>query len=117
MRRVTDGERARTHNPAFDYVVKKAIKVVRDAAKQKHSSVAYCVPDYVQGFPIYSKDACMRYVVSLFERKGYDVRRATEDIIVVRWEDDPSSAGVPQVPQADSGRDAGVDDVFSRLSL
>lgn len=112
MRRVSDGCRMRVHNPAFDHILSKAAKVVRDAAKQKFTSVAYRIPDYVQGFPIYKMDACAEYVANVFASKGYDVERPSEEIVVLRWEAEvrygvPTTAGAPD----DSG------DEFSRLTL
>lgn len=112
MRRVSDGQRMRVHNPAFDHIIGKAAKLVRDAAKQKYTSVAYRIPDYVQGFPIYNMDACADYVSSVFSSKGYSVQRPSEEIIVLRWDDDVHY-GVP-APARD---DVSPDDVFSRLTL
>jgi hypothetical protein len=115
MRRVSENPRGRAHNPAFDQVLLKAAKVVREAAKQRYGSVAYKIPDYVQGYPVYKIPACAEYVMRVFANKGFAVSLEATNLVVIRWGQHESAAhGVPQTraPAADD-----PDDKFSRLSL
>lgn len=113
MRRVVEGQKVRQYNPAFDYILGKASKTVKDAARQKHSSVAYIIPDYVQGYPIYTSEACAAYVTNVFENKGYSVSLVGEQTLVIRWEAEPVPFGVPRAPVVHHQDD----DKFSKLTL
>jgi len=85
MRRVSEGGRAPAHNPAFDAILVKAAKIVREAAKQGHSSVAYRIPEYVQGFPVYKMIVCRDYLCSVFETKGYSVEHCAPSVVAISW--------------------------------
>ena len=116
MRRVAENPRGRTHNPAFDQVLTKAAKVVREAAKQGYGSVAYKIPDYVQGYPVYKIQACAEYMLRVFESKGFSVSQEAVNLVVVRWgEHETATHGVPQTraPVADDE----IGDKFSKLTL
>jgi hypothetical protein len=115
MRRVSECDR-KVHNPAFDQVVMKAAKTVREAAKRKFGAVAYKVPDYVQGFPVYKMAACTEYVRTIFESKGFDVYLEAANIVVIRWRQVSTTAvGVPSI--ITPAEDSRIDDGFSHLTL
>ncbi len=107
MRRVAHAG-ARSHNPAFDAVVAKAAKAVHRAAAYQQTSVAFPVPSYVQGFPIYKAHDCAEYVGGAFASKGYDVV-VSDGTVVLTWDDGPARAG-PDAPP-DPG------DAFSALTI
>ena len=115
MRRVSESDR-KVHNPAFDQIVMKAAKTVREAAKRKFGAVAYKVPDYVQGYPVYKMAACTDYIRTIFESKGFDVYLEAANVVVLRWRQvATTNVGVPTIntPTEHSG----LNDGFSHLTL
>ena len=110
MRRVSDHTRRCAHNPAFDHVLSKAANVVREAAKRKFGSVAYKIPDYVQGYPVYRFSACFDYLAEVFEAKGFEVRSEAGNVIVLIW-------AAPDPPARAAPMDGPDGDAFSRLVL
>ena len=87
MRRVvTDGKRA-SHNPAFDYALKKAAALVQAAAKQQHMSVAYELPEFVHGCPAFKVAACAEYVSNVLSLRGFDVQLLGFKVLIISWEE------------------------------
>ena len=114
MRRVSESDR-KVHNPAFDQIIVKAAKVVREAAKRKYGAVAYKVPDYVHGFPMYKMAACTDYIRNIFEAKGFDVYLEAANIVVLRWKQVAMHAGVPSIETPRETNE--LEDGFSHLTL
>lgn len=115
MRRVSESDR-KVHNPAFDQIVMKAAKTVREAAKRKFGAVAYKVPDYVQGYPVYKMAACTDYIRTIFESKGFDVYLEAANVVVLRWRQVSTvSVGVPSISTPAEAPE--LEDGFSHLTL
>lgn len=111
MRRVASGARRASHNPAFDYALRKLGGVVKEAARQRHLSVAYELPEFVHGCPSFKVADCMEYVTAVMEGKGYDVNKLGEKVLVVSWEP------VQQAPAPRGGTHIPVTNVFEGLTL
>ena len=118
MRRVSQGGARPSHNPAFDTILLKAAKIVREAAKQGHSSVAYSIPDYVQGFPVYKMRVCRDYLSSVFATKGYVVEHCAQSVVAISWATSEACARPQQqLMIEDAGALARTQDKFAGLTL
>ena len=102
MRRMASGERRPIHNAAFDHALSKASKLIKEAARQRHASLAYELPEFVMGCPTFKVQDCVDYVVAAMRCKGFDVKQIGDKVIVVSWEfrsdarsDAPQNISVP----------------------
>lgn len=132
MRRVAIDGKKSSHNPAFDYALKKASALVQAAAKQRHMSVAYELPEFVHGCPAFKVSACAEHVSKILTLRGFDVRlvetvgqhdtKMKTKVIVISWEEKKQAAVVVAekrrvVEKQQSLHTCDLDQGFSGLSL
>lgn len=110
MRRVATAGRAAAHNPAFDHILRKAATTVKQAAQQRYGSVAFEIPVFVHGCPIFKPDACAGYLMHVLSSKGFQVSMRTSSVLIVEWA--APAGGAPPPPAAPPPAEG---DRFSRL--
>jgi hypothetical protein len=99
MRRVAiDGKRT-SHNPAFDHALKKAAALVQAAAKQRHLSVAYELPEFVHGCPAFKVSACAEYVSNALSLRGFDVQMLGLKVLIISWDEKKQAADKHRVQE------------------
>jgi len=98
MRRVSSGARRIAHNAAFDHSLRKVSNIIKEAARQRHSSVAYEIPEFVIGCPSFKVADCMRYVLNTLHAKGFEAAAIGEKVIFVSWVT-PTAKRLPSVDE------------------
>lgn len=119
MRRITVEGKRRAHNPAFDFALRKVACLVREAARQRHFSVAYEAPEFVHGCPAFRVQDCVGYLRCCLEARGFEVQLCGAKVLIVSWAPPDGDAGA-RVPAAVAAAPRGVsagEDRFASLSL
>jgi hypothetical protein len=78
-------ERARTNHETYKLVLQRVYDRIRHRSSLNATDLAYAIPPFVPGRPVYDQSHAARYVTEKLQRGGFRVATDDAGALVVDW--------------------------------
>lgn len=78
-------DRARVNHETYKSILETAYARIRTRASANATGMAFVVPAFVPGRPVYAHDHAVRYVTEKLRRGGFSVQHLSDNTIFIDW--------------------------------